>query len=139
MSLTFKLSIASKDELIYSGDVVYAGIPTDSGGIGVYANHTALLSSLKSGVFSYTTEDNKKDVIYVSGGVVEILNNTVKVIIDDMLRSNELDKEIVLADKKETEEYLKKLDLGSKEYKAVSEKLDGHSAKLELIRVSESL
>ncbi len=74
------LEIITPDKLIFSGEVVSATFPGKRGSFQVLKDHAALISTLNTGEMKYTTQDNKETVMIVEGGVVEVLNNTIKLL-----------------------------------------------------------
>jgi len=89
---TFTLDIVSADEQIFSGSVRFAIMPAIEGELGVYPQHTPLLTLIKPGVIQYQINDESDyEVIYVSGGILEIQPTVVTVLADSAIRGKNLD------------------------------------------------
>lgn len=97
--------IVSATELLYSGDVACVFAPTSSGEIGIYPQHSALLSTLKPGEVRLQT-DNGIESIYVSGGIIEVQPDTVTIFSDTAIRAQDLDQAKALEAKQRAEEMM---------------------------------
>ena len=69
-------------------------LPTLDGVIGVLPGHMPLISAATHGVVSVRHNANDKDdmmdVFAISGGVVEVANNTLRVLVDEADHSDEI-------------------------------------------------
>ncbi len=94
MSMTIHVDIVSQESQLFSGVAEYVIIPAEMGELGVYPLHTQLLSRLKPGVVRIKLPDvAEEELIYVSGGVLEVQPFTVTVISDTAIRGHDLDEE----------------------------------------------
>ena len=59
---------------------------------------------------SFTKEDNKKEFIYVTGGILEVQPHMVTILADSATHSEKLDEEAALNAKNQAEEALKGAD-----------------------------
>ena len=66
--------------------------------------HAPLLTSLKPGMALITKSDNSEEVIYLSGGMLEVQPNNVIVLADVAIRGGDLDEQAALAAKQRAEE-----------------------------------
>ncbi|NBV29063.1 ATP synthase F1 subunit epsilon [bacterium] len=107
MANVFTLNILSVDGLIYSGTTVtFVKFTTLSGELGIMANHIPFLTILKAGLVIYEgVHDN--GVLFVSGGIVEVRNNTVNILADQSQRAEDLDEKLLLEAKKKAEEIMR--------------------------------
>jgi F-type H+-transporting ATPase subunit epsilon len=78
---TMKLEIVTAEGTVYSGEVESIVAPGEAGEIGILPNHAPLLTSLKSGNLQIT-ENGNKQIVYISGGFLEMIANTVTVLAD---------------------------------------------------------
>jgi F-type H+-transporting ATPase subunit epsilon len=78
---TFNLEILDPQKIIYIGKVTSVILPTDSGIIGVLADHMSLITNSVSGDISITIESGNKETIKSKKGVISILNNQVTVLL----------------------------------------------------------
>ena len=74
------VQILSTVKSLYNGKADFVSVPGSSGSIGILKNHAPLLSSLKKGEIKIVI--NKKEEFYkIDGGVVEVLNNKVVILV----------------------------------------------------------
>jgi F-type H+-transporting ATPase subunit epsilon len=81
------LEIITPEKKLYSGDAEIVKLPGTSGYFEIMLNHAPLVSTLIAGKIKVT--DSKGVIAYfeISGGVVEVVNNNVIVLIDSAAMS----------------------------------------------------
>lgn len=79
------LEIVTPDEKIFEGEVVTATFPGIDGSFQVLSNHAPLISTIGKGDIRYTEEKKKEVLLGVDGGVVEVLNNKVTVLVEKIV------------------------------------------------------
>lgn len=82
MAETFEIEIATPERFVVRAPAVRAQIPGKDGFLGVLPDHAALVSELGIGTLSYVSPGDKKSVVAVHGGFVEIVDNHVRVLAD---------------------------------------------------------
>ena len=87
----FQFDLVSPDALIASEEVSMVVIPGDAGDFGVLANHAPLLSSIRAGVVTLTTEAGETRKIFVSGGFADVSDNLCTVLAQDATNVVDLD------------------------------------------------
>jgi F-type H+-transporting ATPase subunit epsilon len=102
-----KVEIADVSRLVYEGHSQYIVAPAAMGQVCIYPRHTPFLSSLIPGEVRVLTERNEILLFYVSGGFMEVKNSAVTVLADEMLRSEEIDREVALQAKQQAEMAMK--------------------------------
>ena len=90
MADTFTLEIATPERLLLREEASEAQIPTPTGFIGVLPLHAPLLSSLGTGVLTYTV-GGQPHRMAVSGGHVEVLPDHVRVLARRAEKAAEID------------------------------------------------
>ncbi len=75
MAQTFKLSIVTPEDTIYTGEVIHLRAPGVVGYLGVLADHAPLVTPLASGEISLKAADKSEKVFTVEGGFLEVGNN----------------------------------------------------------------
>lgn len=99
----FTLEIATPERLLIREQVSEAQIPARQGELGVRAEHAPLIAELGIGVLSYVSDGRRKELV-VSGGVVEVLPERVRVLADIAEQADEIDvKRAAEAQKRATE------------------------------------
>lgn len=76
-----EIEILSPDKKIYSGTVKLVNLPGTAGSFGVLQKHAPLISTLEKGIIKIIDMNNDIQTFEVSEGVVEVLNNQIKVLI----------------------------------------------------------
>ena len=134
----FDLTVVSAENRIFEGKVKCIQVTGIEGELGILAGHTPLLTAIKPGIVKLTLEDDKEEVIYVSGGFLEVQPNVVTVLADVAIRGTELDGERILAAKKRAEENIVQRH-SDDSYELLSAKLSKELAKLRAYELTEQL
>lgn len=108
MASEFNLNVVSAERKIFDGQVTSVRVSGVEGELGIYAGHTPLLTAIKPGMVKFTFSDGKEELIYVSGGFLEVQPTIVTVLADTAIRGEELDEQRILAAKRKAEEGLSK-------------------------------
>ena len=90
---TIQVEVVSAEESIFSGEAEFVVLPGEVGELGVYPNHTPLITRIKAGgVRIRVPGENRDELIFVAGGILEIQPNLVTVLADTAIRGNDLDE-----------------------------------------------
>ena len=87
----FKLDIVSAEKSLFSGYVKTMQITGCEGQLGIRHGHAPLLTMIKPGRVNFVGEDGKEDVIYLSGGMLEVQPEKVTVLADTAIRADDID------------------------------------------------
>ena len=101
---TFNLTIVSAERKIFEGEVKQIQATGVEGELGILPGHTPLLTAIKPGIVKFILQDGNEEVIYVSGGFLEVQPNIVTVLADVAIRGNELDADRIREAKRKAEE-----------------------------------
>ena len=104
----FHLEVVSADKVFFSAPIKRFLVSGSEGGLEIYKGHTPLLTVVKPGMIRIVKQCGHKEVIYISGGVVEVQPLTSTVLADTAIRGEELDEEKILKAKLCLERSLKK-------------------------------
>jgi F-type H+-transporting ATPase subunit epsilon len=78
----------------YSGDAYEVRLPTPDGEIGVFTNHAPLVSVASTGVITVKKQSGDPEPKWIyfasNGGVIEIVENRVRVLVDEADRDDEI-------------------------------------------------
>ncbi len=107
MGTIFHLDIVSAEESIYSGPVEFMVAPAQMGEVGIYPRHTPMLTKIKSGMVRIKAQLKEEELIYVSGGMLEVQPDIVTILADTAVRSHDLDEAKALEAKRAAEEAMK--------------------------------
>ncbi|WDE11900.1 F0F1 ATP synthase subunit epsilon [Thalassomonas haliotis] len=102
--LTVNLNVVSAEESLFSGSIKSLQITGSEGELGIMPGHAPLLTSLKPGMARIVKSDDTEEVIYLSGGMLEVQPNNVTVLADVATRADDLDEQAAIEAKQRAEE-----------------------------------
>jgi F-type H+-transporting ATPase subunit epsilon len=91
MAKTFHVDIVSAEASIFSGPAERVVAPGEAGELGILPEHVPLLTRIKPGTVRIVN-GNEEEVIYVSGGMMEVQPDGVTVLADTSIRAHDLDE-----------------------------------------------
>ena len=107
MVMTVHCDVVSAEEEIFSGLVEIAVFPGESGELGILPRHTPLLTRIKPGTIRLKLQNQTEfELVYVSGGMLEVQPDKITVLADTAIRAHDLDEAKALEAKKRAEEAL---------------------------------
>jgi len=133
--LTVNLNVVSAQESLFSGNIKSLQITGSEGELGILPGHAPLLTSLKPGMALITKKDDSEEVIYLSGGMLEVQPNQITVLADVATRSDDLDEQAILEAKQRAEAHMNDHG-GDVDYAEVAAELARAVAQLRVIQVS---
>ncbi|OBT16334.1 F0F1 ATP synthase subunit epsilon [Vibrio sp. UCD-FRSSP16_10] len=90
---TFQLNIVSAEGTLFSGPAHALAVSGADGELGIRPGHSPLLSKIKPGVTVFVTgEKQQEQVLYVSGGLVEVQPDVVTVLADTAVHGKDIDR-----------------------------------------------
>ncbi len=89
----FQLDILTPERVFYSGECVSLVVPITDGMLGIMANREPITASVTSGESYYTKPDGEKILFSISEGMIDVQDNTVKLLCDYALLPEEIDEE----------------------------------------------
>jgi F-type H+-transporting ATPase subunit epsilon len=105
MAMTLHVDIVSAEKLLYSGTAEAVIAPGMRGELGIYPRHTPLLTTLKPGsVRIKVPNQDEEELVYVSGGILEVQPHIVTILSDSAIRGADLDEAKALEAKRAAEE-----------------------------------
>ena len=108
MVATVHIDVVSAEESIFSGEAEFVAAPAQMGEVGIYPHHAPLITSIKPGALRIKLADkNEEQLIYISGGILEVQPGVVTVLADTAIRGHDLDEAQANAAKKAAEEAMK--------------------------------
>lgn len=75
------LQIVTPDSRVFDGEATLVKLPGIDGSFEVLENHAPIISVLKQGELKVIKADKSVELFPIKGGVVEVLNNTVLILI----------------------------------------------------------
>ena len=108
MVATVHIDVVSAEESIFSGEAEFIAAPAQMGEVGIYPHHAPMITSIKPGALRIKLADkNEEQLIYISGGILEVQPGVVTVLADTAIRGQDLDEAQANAAKKAAEEAMK--------------------------------
>ena len=78
---SLKLEIVTSEETVFNGNVDYVTVISTDGQIGILPNHISLISELDKGNLMWRDGNKENDVI-IDGGFIEVIDNSVTILVD---------------------------------------------------------
>jgi len=91
-AMSTHLDIVSAETSLFSGLVSYLSVTGQEGELGIMRGHTPLLTPIRPGMVQLVKQDGSEEVIYISGGFLEVQPNGVTVLADTAIRGQDLDQ-----------------------------------------------
>ena len=108
MAMTLHIDIVSAEKSLYSGTAEVVIAPGMRGELGIYPRHTPLLTTLKPGSVRIKVPNQaEEELIYVSGGIMEVQPHIVTILSDSAIRGADLDEAKALEAMRAAEEAMK--------------------------------
>ncbi len=90
---TIHVDVVSAEEAIYSGEAEFVVLPGEAGELGIYPQHTPLITRIKPGsVRIKPAGGGEEELIFVAGGILEVQPKLVTVLADTAIRGRDLDE-----------------------------------------------
>lgn len=136
----YNLNIVSLEKEIFSGPVKKIQVLGIEGEMGIFSGHTPLITLIKPGILKiFKIYNHNKEYIYLSGGILEVLYNTVTILADTAIRAEDLDEKKAQESKLLAEEKIKHMRYGDPDYIKISLKISKAIAKIRLIELTKKL
>ena len=132
--MTMHVDVVSAEEEIFSGPATMLFAPGAMGDLGILPRHAPLLTRIKPGEVRIQTPGSEEEqIIYVSGGMLEIQPGAVTVLADTATRAHDIDEAAAIEAKERSEKLLsdQKDDV---DYAAASAELAEAMAQLQAIQ-----
>lgn len=108
MANTVRVDVVSAEEEIFSGQAEFIAAPASAGEVGIYPHHAPMITTIKPGALRIKLPDTaEENLIFISGGMLEVQPGWVTVLADTAIRGHDLDEAKALAAKAAAEEAMK--------------------------------
>jgi len=104
--MTTHLDVVSAEESLFSGRVSHLQVSGQEGELGIMPGHTPLLTPIKPGMVQMVKQHGEEEVIYISGGFLEVQPSGVTVLADTAIRGADLDQAKAEEAKRSAEEQI---------------------------------
>ena len=106
MAITVHCDIVSAEQEIFSGSVETLVAAGNYGDLGIKPGHAPLLTPLIPGPVRVVKQNGDEEIIFVSGGFLEVQPHRITVLADTAIRAQDLDEASALEAKQHAEEIL---------------------------------
>ena len=105
MAHTIHVDVVSAEEQIFSGEAEFVALPGEAGELGIYPQHTPLITRIRPGAVRIKVPGQSEDeFVFVAGGILEVQPKSVTVLADTAIRGHDLDEAKATEAKKLAEE-----------------------------------
>ncbi len=104
---TIHVDVVSAEASIFSGEAKFVTLPGEEGELGILPGHTPLISRIRPGTVKIVSPDDREELVFVAGGLLEVQPGTVTVLSDTAIRSQDLDEAKAEMARKRAEEALR--------------------------------
>jgi len=133
-----KVDVVSPLGSVFTGEADMVSLRGSAGEMGVAYGHTELLSTMPAGVVSIK-KDETTEVLYVSGGLIEVTPTRVTIMVDDMEKAENLNKAEAEKAKARAEEALNKSDASKLDIDEAHKRLEEADARLKALNSSKGI
>jgi F-type H+-transporting ATPase subunit epsilon len=105
MANTIHVDVVSAESSIFDGEAEFVVLPGESGELGIFPQHTPLITRVRPGsVRIKLAGENREELVFVAGGILEVQPNRVTVLADTAIRGADLDEAKAEEAKRQAEE-----------------------------------
>lgn len=133
MGISVHCDVVSAEEKIFSGLVELLIAAGSEGDLGIAPGHTPLLTALKPGPVRIIKQGGEEEILYVSGGFLEVQPKVVTLLADTAIRAKDLDEAAAVEAQREAEKALANKS-GEFEYSRAAAELAEAAAQLRTIQ-----
>jgi F-type H+-transporting ATPase subunit epsilon len=113
MANTLHVYIVSAEQSIFAGEANMVVVPGESGELGILPGHAPLLTRVRPGAVKVKLDGQAdEEIVYVSGGILEVQPKNVTILSDTSVRGKDLDEAKVMEAKRAAEEALTNRESG---------------------------
>ncbi|MDE2624064.1 MAG: F0F1 ATP synthase subunit epsilon [Betaproteobacteria bacterium] len=107
MANLIHVDVVSAEKQIFSGNAEFVVLPGELGELGIYPRHTPLITRIRAGTVRLRLPDQAdEELVFISGGILEVQPDSVTVLADTAVRGHDLDEAKALEAKRLAEEAL---------------------------------
>ena len=134
---TLHLDVVSAEKQIFFGFVETFQVSGSEGELGIYAGHVPLLTPIKPGVLRILDVEGNEQLIYISGGFLEVQPEVATILADTAVRGEELDALKAEEAKRNAEKQLLNSH-GDADFAKIASELAQAVAQLKVIRMTRN-
>lgn len=129
----FTLHLYGADRVFYEGECESVIVPAVDGQYGVLADHSNLITAIVPGELTFTAPGESPLTVAVAGGIMKVEDNDVLILVDSVLRPEEIDADLAREEEAAAREALLQ-SKGRVEYRSAQAQLARAITKLKVRR-----
>ena len=129
---TFHVEVLTPEGQVFAGDVEMVSTRTDTGSIGVLANHAPLMGILEPTELRLYKSDSDVEKFAQGEGYLQVVENKALVLVEEAIRPDDLDKGDIESRLKDAETSLEQAEKDSEEYRRHERSVQRYKAFLEV-------
>jgi len=133
-AMTVQLDVVSAEEQIFSGRVESLQVSGEAGELGIMPGHAPLLTSIKPGMVRLVKQNGEEEIIFLSGGILEIQPSAVNILADVAIRGGDLDENAAEEAKRLAQENINNAS-GDMDYAEAASQLANAVAQLRVLQM----
>ena len=106
MADTMRCKVVSAEQALFEGDVRMVVAAGELGDLGITPGHAPLITSLKPGPVRVVVENGDDELLFVSGGFLEVIPSQITILADTTERAENLDEAAALRAQEEARRLL---------------------------------
>ncbi|MHB8572701.1 MAG: F0F1 ATP synthase subunit epsilon [Candidatus Dormibacteria bacterium] len=92
MAATFEVRVVTAEAEIHASEATFLFVNGGEGELGIMAHHAPLLTTLRPGPVRIDHPDADSEILFVSGGFMEVLPERVTILADTAERAGDIDE-----------------------------------------------
>ncbi|CAL4317585.1 ATP synthase epsilon chain [Buchnera aphidicola (Neophyllaphis podocarpi)] len=137
--MSFYLNVLSIKSNFFSGIVKKIHISSTEGELGIYPNHSPLLTLIKPCKLYILDKNNIEEYIYISGGILEVQPKNVSILADKAIKGIDLNYKKIILLKNKFQNIIKKSSKIDKNFLANSLTLLKIKIQLKVIELTKNI
>lgn len=121
---SLNLEIVTPEGKIFSNMVKSLNVPGSEGEFGIYPNHASLVTTLITGLVEIIDLNDKKDIVAINSGFIEIDQNKVLLLVDNAVYIGGDSKSELESNIKKAKNLIKSLSSNTSSYASLISKID---------------
>ena len=128
----FHVEVLTPEGQVFNGEVEMVSTRTDTGSIGVLANHAPLMGILEPTELRLYTSESDYESFAQGEGYLQVVDNQALVLVEEAIKPDDLDTSDIESRLSEAEQSLEQADKDSEEYKRHERSVRRYKAFLEV-------
>jgi F-type H+-transporting ATPase subunit epsilon len=128
----FKVEVLTPEGQAFDGEVEMVSTRTDTGSIGVLANHAPLMGILEPTELRLYKSESDVEKFAQGEGYLQVVDNRALVLVEEAIRPDDLDKSDIESRLRDAEQSLGQAEEDSEEYRRCERNIKRYKAFLEV-------